>query len=655
MQEKEISKEQLDFYRSECERLRAENRILSSKVTAAEARQKEVQGNLDRIKGSFAWKLAKPLRVLRVLFIRIGYYRSPKRIVKKLRAKKMEKRAKKAFGTNSFPDEARRNQEMQEKFQKEIKFSVLVPLYNTPENFLREMITSVTAQTYQNWQLCLADGSDAEHTFVGDICKEYAANDERICYRKLESNEGIAGNTNRCYEMATGNYIGLFDHDDILHPSVLYAYAKVIDEQDADYVYCDEVTFTKGNINHMVTLHFKPDYALDTLRANNYICHFSVFSRELLKETKLFRSEFDGSQDHDMILRLTSLAQNVVHVPRVLYYWRSHPGSVASDIGAKIYAIDAAKRAVEDHLEQYGIYNTVISSTRAFETIFRLEYELTAEPLITIIVPNRNHYADLSRCIKSVIDLSTYRNFELLVVDNQSDDAEVLKYYEEIEKNPQVKVLHYDKPFDYAAINNYAASEAMGEFLLLLNNDTMVITPKWIEELLMYAQRADVGAVGAKLLFKNDTIQHAGIVLGLGAHHTAGHIHYAFGNQHIGYMGRLCYAQNVSAVTAACMMVRKSYYMQVGGMSEEFAISLNDVDFCLKLRRLGYLNVFTPFAELYHYESCSRGKDECGENAERYANECAHFREIWQKELAAGDPYYNPNFALDRSDYSLNV
>lgn len=405
----------------------------------------------------------------------------------------------------------------------------------------------------------------------------------------------------------------------------------------------------------MLTMHFKPDYAIDNLRANNYICHFSVFYRHLLDGNELFRTKFDGSQDHDMILRLTDKAKKVVHVPKLMYYWRSHAGSVASGIQAKTYAVDAAKGAVADHLRKHGFEHFKITSTRAFETIFKISYQIIGNPKISIIIANKDHEPDLRRCITSILEKSTYDNFEIIVVENNSETAEIQKYYEELKENEKVKVITYQGAFNYSAINNLGASKAEGEYLLLLNNDTQVITVNWMEELLMYAQRNDVGAVGAKLYYGDKTIQHAGVVLGLGAHRTAGHSHYMQHRENLGYMGRLCYTQNVSAVTGACLMVSKALFEKAGGLEESFAVSLNDVDFCIKLREMGYLNVFTPFAELYHFESASRGLDDKGEKAERYNEESARFREKWKEVLAKGDPYYNPNFSLDRSDFSLRV
>ena len=668
--EQMTQEEALRFYREAYKREKKKGRVLEGKLADAEHKSADLEGRLNRIKGSIFWRMSKPLRSLvhwmRRTKERLGYYGSIKGIARKLNAKMIERKARTQHGTASFPNAEEAKQQRETKFDRDIKFSILVPLYNTPEKFLRQAIESVVAQTYENWELCLADGSDAEHGSVEKICKEYMEKDRkylqqcnsslsnRIVYKKLSKNEGISGNTNACYSMATGNYIALFDHDDVLHPSVLYEYMKAICEKGADYIYCDETTF-KGNktIDDMITLHFKPDFAPDNLRANNYICHFSAFDRKLLEGTELFRSQFDGSQDHDMILRLTSRAKCVVHVPKLLYYWRSHAGSVASDINAKSYAIEAAKGAVAAHLTEQGYKNFEISSTKAFETIFRIKYEILGNPKVSIVIPNKDHIEDLKRCITSIVEKSTYDNYEIVIVENNSVTEEIFEYYKKLEENPAIRVITYEGDFNYSKINNLGVSQTTGDYVLLLNNDTQVITLDWMEELLMYAQRKDVGAVGAKLYYEDNTIQHAGVVLGLGAHRTAGHSHYRVSYNNLGYMGRLCYAQNVMAVTGACLMMRKSLFEQLGGLDESFAVSLNDVDLCIRAWKAGYVNVFTPFAELYHYESVSRGLDDRGEKAQRYNRESEAFRAKWKDLLEQGDPYYNPNFSLDRSDFAL--
>ena len=650
----------VEFYKQAYEQEKARAASLAGRLADAKNEADSLQFQLDRIKNNPMWKASKPLRQTMHWGIR-NYRRirnlgGPKGIARKLKQKKIEAQAKKLHGTASFPTPEQAKKQRETTFERMVKISILVPLYNTPLKFLDEMIGSVIAQTYENWELCLADGSDHDHDEVQTRCLEYASKDKRIIYKRLEKNEGIAGNTNRCYEMATGEYIGLFDHDDILHPAALYEYVKVINEQGADYIYCDETTFKGDSIDNMITLHFKPDFAPDNLRANNYICHFSVFSRELLEGTELFRSGFDGSQDHDMILRLTANAKKIVHVPKLLYYWRSHKASVASDISAKPYAIAAAKGAVADHLTRSGFKNFEIKSTRAFDTIFEIKYEICSEDKISILIPNKDHIDDLRRCIDSIRERTTYDNYEIIVIENNSEQQETFAYYKTIEEQENITVVTYKGEFNYSRINNFGAKYATGKYLLLLNNDTQVITMNWLEAMLMYAQRSDVGAVGAKLYYGDRTIQHAGVVIGLGAHRTAGHTHYKINYDNLGYMGKLCYAQNVSAVTGACLMVKKSLYDELGGLDEDFRVALNDVDFCLRLREKGYLNVFTPFAELYHFESASRGIDVMDEaKAKRYEEESALFRDRWKELLEKGDPYYNPNFSLDHSDYSLRV
>lgn len=652
--------EKLRSYRDALEREEEKQTVLQKKLEEEQQKNGDLETKLERIKGSKIWKMSKPLRDVMHFMMRtkerLGYYGSLKGIARKLNAKMIEKKARRQHGTASFPNAQEAERQKNTVFDRDVTFSILVPLYNTPEKFLRQAIESVISQTYPKWQLCLADGSDEAHATVGKICQEYADKDDRITYQKLSENKGISGNTNACLAMARGNYIALFDHDDVLHPSVLYEYMKVICEKDADYIYCDEATF-HGNktIDDMITLHFKPDYAPDNLCANNYICHFSAFKRTLLEGTELFRSEFDGSQDHDMILRLTAKAKCVAHVPKLLYYWRSHAGSVASDISAKSYAIEAAKGAVAAHLREEGWENFEITSTKAFETIFRIKYEIKGNPRVSILIPNKDHLDDLKRCISSIVEKSSYDNYEIIVIENNSTTDEIFAYYEELKKNPDIRVVTYEGDFNYSAINNFGERYAAGEYILLLNNDTQVITLDWIEELLMYAQREDVGAVGAKLYYEDKTIQHAGVVLGLGAHRTAGHTHYRVSSNNLGYMGRLCYAQDVMAVTGACLMMRKSLFEELGGLDEGFAVSLNDVDLCIRAWKSGHVNVFTPFAELYHFESVSRGLDDKGEKAKRYDRESAVFREKWKDLLEKGDPYYNPNFSLDRSDFALKL
>ncbi len=631
-------------------------------------KNERLQEQYDVISNSTVWRVSKPMRSTMDFFKSKVIHGGPIKLVRKffsyvrtsgfrgaiyktkvyLKTRKRS-RIRRNIDLSRISDE-RRVRETETVFERDVCFSILVPLYNTPINFLDEMISSVVGQTYGGWELCLADGSDAEHGQVGEQCLAWAEKDPRIKYKKLEKNLGISENTNACIDMATGNYIALFDHDDILHPSVLYEMMCAICETGADYLYTDEATFESPDIRKIITAHYKPDFAIDNLRANNYICHFSAFSREVLEKAGRFRSEYDGSQDHDMILRLTANANKIVHIPKLLYFWRSHPMSVAMDINSKTYAIEAGKKAVKESLRIQNC-EVDVDSSRAFPTIYRLRYSLRSKDLVSIIIPTKDHVKTLKKCINSILERTAYPNYEILIVDNGSTDRSVKDYYESIQDYPNIRILSYDHPFNYSAINNYAAAEAKGEYLILLNNDIQIITRRWIEELMMYAQREDVGAVGAMLYYPDNTIQHAGIILKLGAHRIAGHAFHQWPRNTVGYMGRLCYAQNYSAVTAACMMVKKSAYLEVGGLDESFPVAFNDVDFCLRLRESGRLNVWTPYAEAYHYESKTRGKDDSSSNVDRFENDCQRFRERWKEVLEAGDPYYNPNFSLDTASF----
>ena len=534
------------------------------------------------------------------------------------------------------------------------KISIVVPLYNTPQNFLEELLDSVQNQTYRNWELCMVDAGQDEN--VARIVKARARTDSRIRYQKLAENEGIAGNTNHGFEMVQGDYIALLDHDDILHPCALWYVAKAVAEQGADFVYTDEVTF-EGDIDHLTVYHFKPDYVLDNLRSNNYICHLSVFKTSLLaKVGGGERAEYNGSQDYDLYLRLTEQAEKVVHIPHLLYYWRSSPTSVASNISAKLYCLEAAVKALYAHYERVGVpvdAVTMIPNTPGF---YKTDYTITKPGRVSILIPTCDHIDDLETCIESIYDRTTYPDFEVILIENNSKDPETFRTYERMRKEhpDNLKVIIWEgKGFNYSALNNFGEKYATGEYILLLNNDTEVITPKWLEEMVMYAQQERVGCVGVKLLYPDDTIQHAGI--GFGFLTLAGHMHKNFPAGHPGYMGRLVYAQDVYAVTAACLMVRKDVYEQVGGLDESFAVAFNDVDFCVRVREAGYTNIFTPFAQLYHYESKSRGLDESPEKRKRFVSEVERFQKRWKAQLEAGDPCMNPNFDLMKEDFTFDI
>ena len=625
----------------------------------------QLQASMAEMRASFFWRLMNPARrftgflkrVLRKhpkLFLVAKGIKSlltqgPRATLAKIRQRKQKHQAEESLKQRcTLTPEERKFQE-ETRFPKDIKFSILVPLYNTPPQFLTAMMQSVLDQTYPNWELCLADGSDGDHREVGEICRKWAKKDARILYRKLEKNLGISGNTNACIDMASGDYIALFDHDDLLHPAALYEDMKAICERNADFIYTDENTF-HDTPEDAYQPHFKPDFAPDTLRANNYICHFTVFRRDLLEKAGGgFRSEFDGSQDFDMVLRLTEQAQHIVHIPKVLYYWRAHKNSVAENVAAKPYVIDAAKKAISEHLQRVGLEGEVLDSV--VPSMYRLKYKIHGEPLISILIPNMDHREDLKRCVDSIRNLSPWPNYEIIIIENNSREEETFAYYQELKQDARIRVVEWDGPFNFSAINNFGFRAAKGDHILLLNNDTEVISPDWLQEMLMYSQRSDVGAVGAKLYYPDHTIQHAG--LGIGLLTLAGHYHRHFDGNHPGYMGRLIYAQDLSGVTAACMMLPRHVYEEMNGLDESFEVAFNDVDLCMRIRQAGYLIVFTPFAELWHYESKSRGLDEAPEKRARFVGEVTRFQKRWARELAAGDPYYNPNFSLDKEDFSI--
>lgn len=583
----------------------------------------------------YKYKITRYLIKSVVTLFRCGFRSTVKLSLRKLR---MLKR----FDYSKITPE-RRQREENTCFEKDIKFSILVPLYNTPERYLKEMIDSVINQTYKNWELCLADGSDEQHKNVKLCVQEYLKRDKRIVYKKLEKNMGISENTNACIEMSSGEYICLFDHDDVLHPSALFENMQTICSKNADFIYTDEAVFEGTNISKIIEFHFKPDYAIDNLRANNYICHFSSFSRELLNKSGVFRSEFDGSQDHDIILRLTSNAENISHIPKVLYFWRSHSGSVAGDIGSKLYAIQAGRNAVADNIISNGL-NATVDSSKVSPTIYRIRYDLISNPLVTIIVASDKNDLKLKNCINSVLQKTTYENYEIVIVNGEEDNDNV--YYKELQHNANITFVTLNDTYSLEKANNHGASNARGEYVVFLNKYCEVITPEWIEEMLVYACRSDIGAVGGKLYFKNHTIRRAGMVLGLGKQKTVGLNFYRYTKDNNGYFGKLCYSQNLSAVSDECLMINRQRFIECNGFNEKFTSLLCSADLCLRLKKNGYSIVFTPYSELYYTAPSSAEK--ANKSAEHEA-----FKKLWESELALVDPYYNPNLSL-KSEYDIN-
>ncbi len=533
--------------------------------------------------------------------------------------------------------------------------SILTPLYNTPEPYLREFLDSFVDQTAPNGQLCLADASDAEHDAVKRIVEEYQAKNQRIVYKKVE-NKGIAANTNAAASLATGDYLALADHDDILAPHAMYTMGKAIlqlrerGEPDG-FLYSDEALFSKS-IQRPIVAHFKPDYAPDYLLCCNYICHLAVFQKALWDAVGGERPECDGSQDHDLFLRLIEQVGGAAHVPQVLYYWRVHAGSTSGGTEAKPYVAAAAKKALADHLARTGRTGTVEDGL--FPSTYRVKWDIEGDPKVSILIPNKDHTDDLEKCLQSIWKKTTWDNYEIIVIENNSTDPATFAYYEKAKQRYDgLKVVTYpEKGFNFSGINNFGRKAAAGDYLLLLNNDVEVRNGDWLTELLRQcAHKGGAAICGAMLYYPDETLQHAGVITGLGGY--AGHSHKYKQKGGSGYLFRIATVQDFSAVTGACLLVKASVYDEVGGLDEQFAVAFNDVDFCLRVRDAGCRIAWTPYAELTHYESKSRGGDEKDPaKAVRFAAEQQRLYTIHGKENILDDPYYNPNLTRDREDFS---
>lgn len=535
------------------------------------------------------------------------------------------------------------------KFDYAPKISIVTPTYKTPETFLNEMIDSVRNQSYENWELCIADGSEGD-ALVEERLAYYAKTDKRIKYRILDKNLGIADNTNAAIELADGEYVGLFDHDDLLEPNALFEIVKALQEEHYDIIYTDEDK-VNGNATEHMDPNFKPDFSPDLFTSHNYITHFFVVKRSIIEEVGGFRKEFDGSQDYDIMFRCIEKAKSIKHIPMILYNWRIHMNSVAGDPSSKMYAYEAGRKAIKEHFDRQNI--DVDVEMMDLWGMYRVHYKMPETPLVSVIIPNKDHTKDLDLCIGSIVEKSTYKNLEFVIVENNSTEKETFEYYKEVtSKYPNCKVVTWEKEFNYSAINNFGVTKAGGEYLLFLNNDTEMIAPEAIEELVSTCMRDDVGVVGAKLLYGDNTVQHAGIVLGFGGY--AGHVNNDIGRDDYGYMVRARITGNYSAVTAACMITKRSLFEQVGGFDEQFVVACNDVDYCLKVRSENYLVVFNAFSLWYHYESKSRGYEDTPEKVKRFQGEIEKFQGKWQQVLDKGDPYYNTNFDLNRAPFTLS-
>jgi len=538
------------------------------------------------------------------------------------------------------------------RFQYCLKISIITPVWDTDETILRSAIDSVINQVYVNWELCIVDGGSTKK-HVNQVLEDYSKRDNRIKVKFLSENKGIAENSNEALSLATGEYIGFLDHDDELAPFALFEVIKKLNQNpDYQFLYSDEDKIDEeGNRKDPF---FKPDWSPDQFLSQNYLCHFTVIQKTLVDSVGGFHKGYDGSQDYDLFLRCTEKipTDQIGHIPKILYHWRMNVGSAANNPSAKPYAFISAKKALMEALTRRGIVGEVTDGL--FLGSYRVRYVIKGNPKVSIIIPTKDNFHILQRCIDSILEKTKYQNFEIVIVDNQSVEQETFHYYEEIRNNPKIRILYYNNPFNYSAINNYAVSQVNSQYILFLNNDTEVISEDWLSAMLEHAQRNGVGAVGGKLLYPNGTVQHAGIIIGIiGDPPIGAHSHRYFADDHPGYFGRLSLIQNVTAVTGACLLTQKEIFQSVGGFDENLTVAFNDVDLCMKIREKGYLIIYTPYAKLFHYESLTRGYEDTPEKKKRFSKEAYYVRKRWGDVIDWGDPYYNENLTKDKTDFSI--
>ena len=539
------------------------------------------------------------------------------------------------------------------RIQDGVRFSVIVPLFHTKERFFREMADSVLASVYPNFELLLVNGSPEDEN-PAKLAAAYAKKDARVRVLNPGSNLGIAGNTAFGMRAAKGDFLAFLDHDDTIDPAALHFMADFVrTHPDTGVLYTDEDKISEDGKEHFAP-HLKPDYNPELLRANNYICHFLAVRRDVAKVAGVPDPAYEGAQDHEFIFRCIDAAYRlgltVGHVPEILYHWRTSAASTADNPISKQYAHEAGKRAVMEQLKREGVSGEVM--LRKEPGFFRVRYPVSGEPLVSIIIPNKDEKETLSRCLDSIREKSTWKNYEIIIIENNSQTREIMAYYKSLKADPKIRICRYPSgPFNYSALNNFGFSKARGEYILLLNNDVEVITPDWIEELLGTCQQPGNGAVGCKLVYPDGTIQHAGIVIGIGG--IAGSMFVDMKKEYTGYLHKADLMQNMSAVTAACMMVKAAAYRQVGGFEEKLSVAFNDVDFCLRLGEAGYRIVYDPYAVLTHYESKTRGKEDSKEKVRRFQTEIEYIRTRWTRLLKQGDPCYNKNLSLSKWNYAL--
>ena len=553
------------------------------------------------------------------------------------------------------------------KFRNKPKISIVVPMYNTNENFFKELIECLINQTYSNWELLLADGSENKN----ENLKQYYESDERIKYKFLNCNEGIAENTNAALKMVTGDFVAFLDHDDLLSRDALYEVVNVINKnKEVDFIYTDEDKIDEDG--ERFEPYFKPEYSPETLECNNYITHLVVLKKDIIDKIGFLNSKFNGAQDFDYVLRASEEAKQIIHIPKILYHWRAHRNSTADTADAKPYAYKAGLEVIEDHLKRVG-KSGIVEYGQDVPGIYKIKYEIFDNPKVSIVIPNKDHIDLLKTCINSIVKLTTYSNYEIIIIENNSEKNETFEYYKKIVKNKNIKVLNYNentvldsygvqdvtckntkkkKEFNYSSLINFGVRNASGEYILQLNNDTKLLTGDWLETFIGYAQNKEIGAIGARLYFSDKSIQHAGIIVGIAGIAGNALVNLPYGKH--AYFGREAATRNTSAVTGACLFCRKELYEEVGFMDEEkFKVAFNDVDFCLKLMEKGYRNLYNPYVELIHFESKTRGYEITEEQQERFNNEANNFKKKWKKFLDKGDPYYNKNFTRKSCNFDI--
>lgn len=531
-------------------------------------------------------------------------------------------------------------------FEQNPLFSIIIPVYNVEPQWLEKAIKSVKKQWYVNWEICLVDDA-SDNSELKKYLESLEA--DKLILKELENNVNIAEASNIAVKLSGGDYIVLLDHDDELTADALFEAVKCINQTDADFIYSDEDKISI--LGEYCEPHYKADYSPFMLWSQNYICHLSVIKKSLIERAGYFTSGLDGAQDYDLFLRISELTDKIAHIPKVLYHWRKIPGSTAAEFGYKSYAHLAGLKALENMIIRRNF--PAKAENGKHPGTYRLRFEIKDSPLISIIIPFKDKPELLKLCVSSLVANTDYTNYEIIAISNNSVEKETFAVIEALKAQyPQISCYEYNQPFNYSQINNYAVqNHAAGDYLVFLNNDIEIITSGWLEEMLSFAQLEMIGAVGSKLYYPDNTIQHAGVILGIGG--VAGHSHKYFDKEEAGYFARLDIIQNVSAVTAACLMVKKFIFEQVGRFDENnLAVAFNDIDFCLRVREKGYLNLYTPYCEAYHHESVTRGAEDDEQKIQRFNREIAYMQKRHGK-LLKNDPYYNINLSLTHEDFRL--